>query len=74
MTREYVRTVASLHRDYAGPLDPARLTDYQPYPVRRTLRRGVLLAALRDLTRGAGEVIDRLDGATLAKIREGCGC
>jgi len=74
VTESYVRYIASIHQDHYGPLDPARLTSYEPNPVRRTVRKGTLLAALRDLTRGADGIIDRLDGATLARIREGCGC
>lgn len=56
------------------PLDPALLPDYRPKQVERTPAPGTVLAALRDLTRGADAIIDRLDAATLSALREAVSC
>lgn len=56
------------------PLDPARLPAYTPVRVRRDVRPGLVLASLRDLTRGGDGIIDRIDGPTLDRIRRAAQC
>ena len=64
-------------RQYEGagvPLDMTRLPAYAPAKLRREVRPGLVLSALRDLTRGGDGVIDRIDGTTLRRMREAAGC
>ena len=54
-----------------GPvsLEPSLLPAYRPDSVEHTAQAGSVLGALRDLTRGCDELIDRIDGPTLRKLQ-----
>lgn len=56
------------------PLDLSLLPEYRPDPVEHTAQIGSILGALRDLTRGCDELIDRIDGPTLRKIKGAVSC
>ena len=56
------------------PLEMDLLPDYHPAQVRRHPAPGSVLAALRDLTRGTDAIIDRVDAATLQRIRRAVSC
>ena len=58
----------------AVPLDPSLLPDYRPDQVEHIPKAGSVLGALRDLTRGCGAIIDRIDGPTLRKLKEAALC
>ena len=56
------------------PLEPSLLPAYRPARVEHTAQAGSVLGALRDLTRGCDELIDRIDGPTLRKLKGAVSC
>ena len=66
------RNVKRMYPDVPLALD--LLPDYHPAQVRRHPAPGSVLAALRDLTRGTDAIIDRVDAATLQRIRRAVSC
>ncbi len=66
----WCRELARRYAGWDGALDMDALPAYTPDPVRHSVERGTVLRALRDLTRGGDGIVDRIDGHTLAKVRE----
>lgn len=66
------RNVKRMYPDVPLALD--LLPDYHPAQVRRNPAPGSVLAALRDLTRGTDAIIDRVDAATLQRVRRAVSC
>lgn len=65
----WCRNMARRYQNWDGPLDLINLPPYTPDQVKHTVQRGTILAALRDLTRGGDEIIDRIDGQIFARLQ-----
>lgn len=67
----YCRAAWSMYRKEARTCSADRLPPYRPCRVERKAgRKGAVLAALRDLTRGCDEVIDRITPEVLEEVEK----
>lgn len=72
--RELCKKVLRSYEGVTVPLELARLPGYTPIPARREPGPGTVLASLRDLTRGENQIIDRIDGPTLERLKAVARC